>query len=199
MTIDELKQSIYKIVSTYFKGAIVAWGTQKGKAVKPLLSFVQLTLGDVNYTQHASSVTDEDSGEIYKVIPSYCTLTVDLYTHGKKVNVGEDTFYENSALNDMLDFVGYMMSDYVLELCDEYNISVRTEGRAMDTSAVVDTSYEYRSRQVFIVMFTQESHGYAGISKENWSQTSSGGGSKDLAERQNYDVDADSINISNKF
>ncbi len=199
MTISELKDAIFEIVAEYFKGAIVSWLNQSGGGVKPKSAFVKLTLGNFGGSQHSQDTEDEETNEIYQSTPSDCYLTVDLFTHGKEVNTPSGTYYEDTATNDLDDFVNYMESDYVLSLCDKYNITIQKEGKLDDLSAVVDTSYEYRARQLFTVMFMREAHGEAGISRNGWKQTPSGGGSKELADKQNIDVDADKLNVLNNL
>lgn len=196
MKISELKAAIFTIVSKYFAGATVVW--ENTEKTKPPDSLVTLRLGAVGNTQHYIEQTSDD-GDVYDVIPSSVPLTVQLFTHGKKIVTDGGVYYENTAMDDMMDFVKYMTSRYVIQLSDSYDISITTEGPVKDATGVLDPNYEYRAFQEFTVAFKQEAYGYAGISDDDWEQTSSGGGTAELAEQEINDVDSDSIEITKNF
>ena len=181
MTINELKDALYDIIQGYFAGADVAWTEQN--AVKSINPFIRLKLGSIKRPSHFINETQNNAPTGY--IASTTMLTVDLFTHGEKITDEEGyTIYVNTALDDMADFLNYIMSPYVDDLCESLNLSIRPEGDIKDTSAVVDNDYSYRSMQEFVVSFVQEAKGYAGISRENWKPTPSGGGTEDLANKE---------------
>lgn len=181
MTFDELKDVLFDIIQGYFAGADVAWAEQN--AVKSTNPLIRLKLGSIKRPSHFIYETQNNAPLGY--IASTTMLTVDLFTHGKKIT-DEDGFsvYANTAMNDMADFMNYIMSPYVDDLCESMNISIRPEGDIKDTSAVLDNDYSYRAMAEFVVGFVQETRGYAGISRVNWEPTPSGGGSKDLANKE---------------
>lgn len=181
MTISELKNALYDIIQGYFAGAEVAWTEQN--SVKSQNPFIRLKLGSATRPIHFINETHNNAPTGY--IASTTMLTVDLFTHGRKVTY-EDGFiaYENSAVDDMTDFMNYLMSPYVDGICENLNISIRPEGNIKDTSAVVDNDYSYRAMMEFVVGFVQETKGYAGISRANWKPTPSGGGTEELANKE---------------
>lgn len=182
MTVEELRNVLWVIISEYFKGAIVRWSEAKG--VKSMQPLVTLKLNNFVPTQHY--ITDEENGEYIAVKPFYAYLDVQLFTHGRKQTDNDgNIYYVNTAASDMVAFSHYMQSDFATELFDKYNISVRTEGSVNDISAVVDTAYEYRAMQQFVVNFLSESRGKAGIAPiggAEFTPTASGGGTPQLAE-----------------
>lgn len=181
MTVDKLKDSLYEIIQGYFTGAEVAWSEQN--AVKSTNPLIRLKLGSVKRASYFINQVDNDVPCGY--IPSTTILTVDLFTHGEEI-VDEEGFaiYVNTAISDMEDFINYLQSPHIDDMCERLNISIRTEGDAKDTSAVLDNDYSYRAMQEFVVNFVQETRGYAGISRDNWKPTSSGGGTVELANKE---------------
>ena len=181
MTVNELKNALFDIIQGYFAGADVAWSEQN--SVKSLNPFIRLKLGSIKRPIHFINETQNNAPSGY--IASTTMLTVDLFTHGKKVTFEDGyTIYENTAMEDMADFMNYLMSPYVDDLCESLNISIQPEGDIKDTSAVVDNDYSYRAMQEFVVGFVQETRGYAGISRDNWKPTPSGGGTEELANKE---------------
>lgn len=193
MNLSELKEHLHNIIQTYFGGATVAWAEQK--IVKPTLPLITLKLDSLTYPLHSIKVIDSDESTGY--IPSSVRLEVQLFTEGEeKIDDEGDKYIVNTAMSDMMDFVNYINSDYVLDICDELDIAIRTEGPIQDISALLnDTRYEFRAMQDFFVSFTQTSAGKAGISRLDWQQTPSGGGTAELADMQDDFIENDSIEI----
>ena len=185
MKVRELKNILYDIVQGYFDRAEVAWSEQNG--VKSTSPFIRLKLGSIKRASYFINQVDNNAPCGY--ICSTTMLTVDLFTHGEEI-VDEEGYaiYENSALDDMADFLNYLQSPYIDEKCETLNISIRPEGDIKDTSAVLDNDYSYRAMQEFVVSFVQETRGYAGISRENWEPTPSGGGTQILANMELADI-----------
>lgn len=185
MTIDELRLALVDIIEEYFPDTQIVWSEQQ-KLVKPSGTFIRLKLRNLGFTQHSINVVENDAPCAYK--PSQTRLEVQLFTHGGKMSVKEDgEEYEvsvNTALNDIMDLTNYLTSEYADALYEKYDISIRADGDAQDVSEVVDTNYEYRALQEYIVDFMQTCNGRAGISRDNWTPTASGGGTKELAESE---------------
>lgn len=183
MTVEELRDVLWNIVSEYFEGAVVRWSETKGvKSTKPLIT---LNLNNIVPTQHY--INDEENGEQIAVKPFSASLEVQLFTHGRRrTDSNGNTYYTNTAVSDMVAFAHYMQSDFVSEWCDHYNIALRTDSPVNDISAVVDTAYEYRAMQQYIVSFLSESRGKAGVSPfgEEFTPTASGGGTQQLAAQR---------------
>ena len=185
MTVRELRDTLYEIVQGYFAGAEVAWSEQN--AVKSTNPLIRLKLGSIKRPSYFINQVDNNAPCGY--ICSTTMLTVDLFTHGEEI-VDEEGYsiYVNTALDDMADFINYLQSYYVDDMCENLNISIRPEGDIKDTSAVLDNDYSYRAMQEFVVSFVQETRGYAGISRENWKPTPSGGGTAELANMELTDI-----------
>lgn len=179
MTVEELRDSLFDIISGYFTEACILWGEHNN--VNPTEPFVRLKLGSIKRPQHFIQLYSDEQHDSH--IPSTCMLEVELFTNGRKRNDEDgDSYYVNTALDDMADFVNYMVSPYADELYSEHNISIRPEGDIRDTSAVLDSDYQYRAMQEFVVDFMQVSKGYAGISRGSWEPTPSGGGTQELSD-----------------
>jgi hypothetical protein len=193
MIIDRLKEKLYERVSAYWAGAVVAWGSTD--KVKPNVPLVVLRLGTV--TRAEQPVTQLISGIVFSAYPSETTLQVDLFTRGK---LTEQQYFENTAAGDMIDFVSFMDSTSSVEWSSRNDISVALRNGVQDLSEVInDIQWKYRSMCELSVSFTQwaaEYHGIlgedsivfdedgipAGVERSSWRQTSSGGGSQELAE-----------------
>lgn len=196
MTVEELKTALVKIIGTYYKKYIV-WSEQS-KLVKPDENFMSLKLDNIKYDRFTVMTSDEDG--FYSYRSSSATLEVQLFSHGETRTVEDDGVeYEasvNTALNDILDLVNFLTSDYANALYEHYDIAILPEGYARDITGFVDTNYEYRAIQEFTVYFTQTANGDAGISRDDWKATASGGGTQELADRQVQKIDA--VDIENK-
>ena len=123
MTIDALKKIIYSVVKEYFSAANVMWSEQQ--AVKPNKPLIKLKMDNFVPTQHY--ITESVSPEIRRIQPVTARLEVQIFTHGNKVEIGGDTYCENSAVSDLVEFSHYFISDYVTEKLDRYEIAVRTD------------------------------------------------------------------------
>lgn len=197
MTIKELKKVLSDIIAVYFPTTKIIWAEQR-KLVKPSGTFIQLKLRNSGSSLHSIKESSTDALCGYK--PSTTMLEVQLFTHGAIETFIEDGEEQkisvNTALNDIIDLTNFLTSEYADDYYEKYDIAVRPEGDAQDVSGLVDTSYEYRAMQEYVVNFTQTVRGYAGISREGWEPTASGGGTKELANSAVPEIDADSIEIN---
>lgn len=218
MTVGELRKVLYDVVKQYFVGAAVKWTNEN--STKPAGPLVTLQLGNVR--RELFSIVENRQGHPVKLYHSHAMLDINLYTPGGmgKAVPGMRPRVENTAVNDMQDFMSYMDSDYAMALLDAADVTVLPEGPTMDVSELIDsTQYEYRAMQQFTVEFIQNAAGVAGIvhiparpasgnppvdpggepdppdnpdnpidtpeeilpDSSTWEQTSSGGGSRELA------------------
>lgn len=180
MTVNELKEALHEIIQGYFVGADVAWADQN--AVKSSNPLIRLKLGSIKRPTYF--INGDVNNAPCGYICSTTRLTVDLFTHGEEI-VDEEGYaiYVNTALDDMADFLNYLQSPLVDDMCETLNISILPEGDIKDTSAVLDNDYSYRAMQEFVVSFVQETRGYSGIKRANWKPTPSGGGTDELANK----------------
>lgn len=184
MNIGDVKTFIYNLVKEYFTGATVVWGAIHN-AVRPTLPFVVLQTGDIIRARD-SIVAGEDFDQYYAARVS---VDVNLYTKGKAVTVSGGTYYENTATQDLSDFVNFLLSPYAQVKFRENNIGLSLESGLRDLTQVLDEEFEYRAMQELVLTYYETSAGYAGISATNWAQTSSGGGSQALANELEYDIE----------
>lgn len=162
MTIGELRKVLQNVVKRYFTGASVKWINKNN--TKPVGPLVTLQLGNVR--RELFSILENRQGRAVKLYHSRAMLDVNLYTPGRigKAQSGMVSRAENTALNDLQDFVSYMDSDFTAALLDAADVTVLPEGPAMDVSELIDSvEYEYRAMQQFTVDFIQNAAGVAGI------------------------------------
>lgn len=187
MTFDQLKTTLHNIVQTYFPGVPVLW--QNSEKVKPPHTLVLMSVVPIGLSQHSIDIQSESDEPVECTQPTV-RFTVDLFTHGEQVRVPEGgSYYSDTAISDIMDFVNYMKSNYVDSQCDKSNISIRTEGAPENLSFVQDPDFAYRARQQFIVTYTQESRGDAGIRRTDWVPTPSGGGTQELADQTTSNIE----------
>lgn len=200
MTVNELQKVLHDIIAEYFPNTPIVWSEQR-KLVKPSGTFITLKLRNLIATQHSIKVTENDAPINYK--PSKMMLELQLFTHGGEETITEGgetvTISVNTALGDIADLTNFLTSDYADAFYTRHDIALRPEGDAKDVSGLLDTSYEYRAMQEYVVEFTQTANGLAGISRKDWKPTASGGGTKKLASQEVENIDADSIDIKNNL
>jgi len=194
MTVNHLKEKLYQRTKEYWGNAEVVWGaTDK---VKPDTPLIVLRLGVV--TRPPQPITQMIDGIVFSAYPSSTTLTIDLYTKGELAEAG---YYENTAESDLLDFVNFFDSVATVEWTERHNISLQLISGIEDLSELTnDTQWQYRANCEFVVDFTQWTADYfgilgeeciifsedgipAGVDRNRWQQTASGGGRPELAEQ----------------
>lgn len=190
MTVQELRSTIYKIAQDYFGGAVAVWNKQTDRT-KPKLPFLSIDVGNVHRTQHEISILRND--EFMGVLPSHVYVTFMLFTLGGKRPNG--TIYENTAANDLQDFINYLLSREVDDISTGYDVTFDMEGDVQDLTDLLDNDYQYAARQQMRVMFGQVVRGYADIRRDDWKPTASGGGTEEIASKQIYDIDPEKIEI----
>lgn len=193
--INTLRNVLFEIIQGYFGGAVVLWAEQK--SVKTDLPLIRLKLKSLSHPSHYINVNENDASKSY--IPATMRLEVQLFTHGdKQITTEGQEEYEiavNTAVADIEDLTMFLTSQYADSLYELYDIAIRKEGNAIDVSAVQDNRYEYRAMQEYLVDFIMSMDGFAGISRPEWQQTPSGGGTLPLASIPIDEVDADTLEI----
>jgi len=185
MTVTELRDFVYDLTADYFKGAVVSWGEQNN--VKPPKTFVRLKLDGTK----RGIQTIEKNGTNY--LEAHETLTVELFTHGRRE--GTPPIYVNTATEDLMDYINYLMSEHVAYKCYMRNISIVPDGDIRDSSSVIDNDYAYRARTEIRIDYMTSYSGGAGISRPNWKPTASGGGTEELADESVSDIDRERIEM----
>lgn len=196
MTQNELKQLLYELISEYFSGASITWS--KVKSVIPGSPQVVLNMGVITRTYRP--FRQNVKGVFVDSYPSKTTLQIDLYTKGAAVNTDLEieSAYENTAINDLTDFINYLNSAYVDDWCERYDVSILCN-HVNDLTELINTvTWDYRAMTEIEIGFVQTAVGHTGIMWEKgkaydedgkalaeqpeFTQTPSGGRSKPLAD-----------------
>jgi len=166
MIIKELRNNLLDLIDGYFAGATVIWAQEK--TVKPAPALVTLRMGNVS--RPLRPIMQIVDGVPCGFYPSRVVLEVNLYTKGAAVagGNGKTIARDNTAINDMLDFVNYLNSPFVTDWCYVHDIAITPNGDVTDVSAVVnDINWEYRAMAEFFVDFMQSAVGATGILDES--------------------------------
>ena len=182
MNIGTLKTTFYNLIKEYFAGATVIWGAVPTE-VKPTLPFVVLKTGNLIRSRDGIILDN------VKFTPCKMPVDINLYTKGKRNQVTGGVYYENTATEDLNDFLNFLLSPYAQDKFQQNNIGLELEGGINDLTQVLDEEYEFRAMQEVFLNFMDEASGYAGITRTNWQQTSSGGGTAALAGQLQYDIE----------
>lgn len=163
MNFNELSDVLRNIVEMYFVKADVIWSQRNNSQRKK--PYIALKMHSSGRTTHFSEVMENDVLEGY--IPSKSVLQVDLFTNGRKIEVGNGMLpiYENTAVADLEDFCNFISSQKVMEICDENNITILQKGDVIDVTALLDgIDNEYRAKVEFDVDYMQVVSGAYGVS-----------------------------------
>lgn len=163
MNSNELSNVLLEIVKMYFAGADVIWSQRNNtQRKKPC---VALKLRSAGRATHSSDIQEDDVLRGY--IPSKSILQIDLFTNGKKTDVGGGMLpiFENTAVADLEDFCNFVVSQKVTEICDEENITISQKGDVIDVTALLDgVDNEFRAQVELEVDYMQEVTGAYGVS-----------------------------------
>lgn len=163
MNVREARQLMYDLLSLYFKGASVMYGSQSN-TVKPSAPLV--TLSTVSVNRPANPPTATVDGYPVSYYPTAMVLQIDLYTKGAPVEVapGQSVPMENTALNDMMEFANFLGSAYIVNWCHLNDVSLYVTEDVRDTTALINNaSFQFRSTLELTLSFTQKAVGYTGI------------------------------------
>lgn len=197
MTHSELKRLLEKLVSTYFGGTDPVWGMVK--SVNPSVPLVVLNLGSI--IRHYQPINLNSNGVPVGVYPSKTTLQIDLYTKGRQTSTSSGVMaaFDNTAVNDLTDFLNFINSPFVDNWCGINDISLLANQVRDLTGLINDTSWDYRAMLELEIGFTQTAAGFSGIMFEDgakldddgnpldagddpFTPTPSGGRTQDLAD-----------------
>lgn len=154
MRLRDAKDLFWGLTKEFYDTASVIWGRQS-RIAKPTVPLVSITTKNVKRQSfpHVSVV----DGVLVSSFQVQMSLTVDLFTHGKEIKDGETILaYEDTALNDMMNYASFLGSHYVLNWCHNNNITILVEGDAQDMTRLVnDDNYEYRSQLNISLYYTE--------------------------------------------
>lgn len=167
MTVREAKRHIENITKKYFTGAEVGFSGQSAN-VKRTSPYVCITPGSPTRDQFPVQRMVND-----RMVSYYQTrlpLQIDLYTNGAEGSPGADGFVtmEDTAVDDLTDFVDYLESMYVIHWCDRINASIIVNGPVQHlTGLVTDTDYQFRAMVELVFCYVHKAVGYTGIQGES--------------------------------
>lgn len=168
MRVSQAKELFRALTQEYFAGAWVTFSRQS-RVAKPNVPLVSITPGNVNRPQNPSY--ENVGGEMLGYYPSRISMTVDLFTPGREVvdeEMGGTVAHENTAVDDMLAFADFLNSEHTINWCHENDVAIQFEGDVQDLTGLVnDTNYEFRSRLVVLLYFTQKVVGHAAVATED--------------------------------
>lgn len=170
MTFADVKQLLYDIVAKYHSKAMVVWEKTKGVTPKP----PYITLGYSDLNRSVFSLSDEEENQScynYEFL-----FEVNLYTAGKKVKAGNKVYYENTAMEDLEEFIRFLDSEEITDQLAQKNVTIICNLPIRDLSELIgDTKFNYRSMCEFTVSFVQAAAGRYGIAGQGVPNPSGGG------------------------
>lgn len=180
MSIKIAKKYCRNIVAAYFGEGHVFFAEQKmTKRPVPYLTIKLASLGK-NRTKITKYDIDNQCFKDYRMAST--KMEVNLYTLGKNIaEEGYDPVYENTAVEDMDDFVKFLQSDEIIEDMSRNNIVIALDGEIKDLSFLENSSeFRYRAMAEFGVNFVDISYGQYGQNAIHDLPNSSGGGTMEM-------------------
>lgn len=166
MTFSEARGHIKNIVKKYFVGATVDF-SKRSSSVMPQSPFVRITPGTPVRDQFPVERVVND--RLVKYYQTRMPVQIDLFTNGVEGEPDENGFVqmEDTAVDDLTDFLNYLESAYVLHWCDRIDAAFIVNGGVQPlTGLVTDTDYQFRAMVELTFCFVHKAVGYAGIQGE---------------------------------
>lgn len=195
MNLSQVRDKLFDITAMFFEQATVIWAEQI--ATKSLVPYVTIKTGSINKPLFPC-VDDETKIKYY---PCSTIAEINLYTKGRPINVSENMTgnYENTALDDMMDFIKFIESDVVIDIIAKHGLDIQLMSPIRDLSELMnDTTYRYRSMAEFTINYIEEAKGQYGISSNAQIPNSSGGGKKDFDKEELYVIESIEIKEETK-
>lgn len=179
MTFAEVKQLLYELAVKYHPGAMVVWEKTKGVTPKP----PYITLGYSNLNRSAFPLSDDERE--HKYYNYDFIFEINLYTVGKKVEAGNSSYFENTAVEDLEEFVRFLDSEGITDELAQKNVTIVCNPPIRDLSELIgDTKFNYRSMCEFTVSFIGIADGEYGVLGSKSVPNPSGGGLKEFTEAE---------------
>ncbi len=158
MNISTVKEKFRLLAKEHFVDSLVIFAKQS-RTTKPNIPLVTILPGNVRRHRSENEVYGANGTEGYYL--SRIQLTIDLFTNGKPVyDEGVEIGQDNTAVDEMLLFANFLNSQYVTLWCNRNDVSLVIEGDVQDLTGIVnDTTYEFRSRLIVNLYFTQKTVG----------------------------------------
>lgn len=175
MTLSEVKQLLYDVVAMYHPGAMIVWEKTKGVTPKP--PYITLKISNLNRSAFPLS---DGKGE-HKYYNYDFTFEINLYTVGKEVKVENASYFENTAVGDLEEFVRFLDSEGITGKLVQKNVTIVYNPPIRDMSDLIgDTKFNYRSMCEFTVSYVGIADGEYGVFG-NKVPNPSGGGTAEMA------------------
>lgn len=179
MTFSEVKKFLYKLVKRYHPGAMVVWEKTKGVTPKP----PYITLWYSNLNRSTFPLYDDENEHRY--YNYYFIFEINLYTVGKKVTTGNTSYYENTAVEDLEEFIRYLDSEEIIDELSEKDVTIVMNPPIRDLSEVIgDTKFNYHSMCEFTVSYVGVADGQYGVLGNKIVPNTSGGGTDLMAQEE---------------
>lgn len=192
MTISEVKEYLYKTVSSYYgKEHVFYAGTKKPKPLEPYI-----TLKIYGYRKNRSKITvfDVEKQCNKDYWQAKVMLDINLYTVGINISPeGKVPAYEDTSEEDLAGFIMYLESDFMEDDLARHNVSIELDGEIKNLSALVGegSAFRYRAMAGLKVNFTDCSYGKYGQNGIRQHPGAGGGGLEAFPE------DSDAIESAN--
>lgn len=186
MNMSELREKVYELTEMFFSDATIIWSEQI--ATKPKPPYVTLKVSGINKPLHP--IRDEESGAFF--YPCSTLLEVNLYTMGKPITIAQGVTgnYENTAQDDLMEFIKFLESERVLDLLEQYNLDIQLIPPIRDlTELMNETKYRYRAMAELTISYMEVAEGGYGISNMPNIPNFSGGGNPELADVETYEIE----------
>lgn len=165
------------MVKQFFVDAEVIWVEQS--TLKPKPPYITLKIRNITKNLHPIG---SDAGKYYACATN---LEVNLYTKGRPVT--NDNF-ENTAEDDLLEFVKYLESDAMLEAAGRNNIAIQLLPPVRDlTELYHENTYRYRAYAEFAVSYMEDASGRYGLGTADNRNYS--GGSNEYRNQEDYVIE----------
>lgn len=169
MKYGEVKNALYEVVKLYHPNAVIVWESEKGVEQKP----PYLTLKAGNLSRELFPNDDGvDNGY-------HCSFLfeINLYTDGEKIKVGQGSYQENTAIDDLMEFILFLDSEPITDKLE--GITVIPVNPVRDLSDILKSSkFKYRAMCEFTISFYEEANGLYQVSPS--ISNASGGGKEEF-------------------
>lgn len=184
MTVGEVKQFFYNLVSEYHPAATVVWAKTKGVMPKP--PFLSIAYGNMERT--VFPMKDEKAESYYN-----CSMRfeINLYTIGKplKDEKGMVYAYENTAVEDLEEWIRFLASEAIIDRMANAGITILLDSPIHDLSELIyDMKFNYRAMAEFIVTFVEKATGRYGLEGITILPNSSGGRTLEYIQAKTYEI-----------
>lgn len=161
---SEAHEKLWELVNMHFSNANVIFSGQS-RIAKPPLPLVVIKPGKTerlkspNYEIASFYETEEIYRARYQITEE---IEINLFSKGKPVEEeGRIISYEDSANEEMLDFIDYLGTKSTEDWCSERELSLEVTGEiSKETGVLNDSTYEYKAKIDCKFMYYEEATGH---------------------------------------